>query len=43
MNEKKWLIFRILDLLALIENQENQPIINQIKGYLFELLDRISK
>ena len=36
--DDKWLIFRILDLLAIIETSENQPIINQIKGLLFNLL-----
>lgn len=39
MSMKQRLIFRILDLLSMIENQKNQPIVNQIKGLLFELLD----
>lgn len=39
MNSKKWLIYRILDLLAMIENRKNQPIVNQIKGLLYELLE----
>lgn len=39
MNRRKWLIYRILDLLALIENDRNQPIVNQIRGLLFELLE----
>jgi hypothetical protein len=39
MNKKKRLIYRILDLLAMIENKKNQPIVNQIKGLLFELLN----
>jgi hypothetical protein len=39
MKRKQWLIFRILDLLAMIENKKNQPIVNQIKGLLYELLD----
>ncbi len=39
MDRTKWLIFRILDLLAIIENKKNQPIINQIRGLLYELLD----
>lgn len=41
MNKKKWLIFRILDLLALIENKKNQPKVNEIRGYLFELMDEL--
>jgi len=39
IKRKQWLIFRILDLLAMIENKKNQPIVNQIKGLLYELLD----
>ncbi len=39
MNYKKWLIYRIFDLLALIETQENQPIIRQIQGLLYNLMD----
>lgn len=39
MNRKKWLIFRILDLLAMIEDKKNQPTINQIRGLLFCLLN----
>jgi hypothetical protein len=39
MKTKKRLIFRILDLLSLIENKKNQPIVNQIRGLLFELLE----
>lgn len=39
MNRKKWLIFRILDLLATLETTKNQPIINQIRGLLYELLN----
>ncbi len=41
MKQKQRLIFRILDLLAIIETSKNQPIVNRIKGYLFELLDEI--
>ncbi len=39
MNRKKWLIYRILDLLAILENQKNQPIVNQIRGLLYSLND----
>jgi hypothetical protein len=38
MDNKKWLVFRILDLLELIETKKNQPICNQIRGLLFELI-----
>ena len=37
MTNKNWLILRILDLLSLIENEKNQPIVTQIKGLLFLL------
>lgn len=37
MTRKKWLIFRISQLLDLITTKENQPIVNQIKGLLNEL------
>ena len=40
MKEKRWLIFQIFNLLAMLENKKNQPIVNQIKGMLYELLDR---
>lgn len=39
MSRKKWLIFRIFDLLAIIETKENQPIIRQIQGLLYSLMD----
>lgn len=39
MKRKKWLIFRILDLLSLIETPKNQPTCNLIRGYLYELLN----
>jgi len=38
MNEKERLIFRVLDLLEIIKTKKNQPIINQIRGYLFNFL-----
>ena len=37
--KKKWLAFRILDLLAMLENNRNQPIISQIKRLLYELIN----
>lgn len=39
MNETERLIFRILDLLSLIETRKNQPIIRQIKGLLLDFLN----
>ncbi len=39
MNRKKWLIYRIFDLLSLIETNENQPIIRQIQSLLYSLMD----
>lgn len=39
MIEKKWLIFRILDLLELIETPKNQPIVTEIRGLLFNLMN----
>ncbi len=39
MNKEKWLIYRIFDLLALIETPKNQPIIRQIQGLLYRLMD----
>lgn len=39
MKNKNWLIFRIFDLLALIETPKNQPIIRQIQGLLYSLMD----
>lgn len=38
MRRKKRLIFRIFDLLAIIETEKNQPIIRQIQGLLYEIL-----
>lgn len=39
MNRKNWLILQILELLELIETKKNQPIINQIRGLLYNLLN----
>lgn len=39
MNRKKWLIFRILDLLSTLETPKNQPTVNQIRGLLYNLLE----
>ena len=43
MREIKRVVFRILDLLAMVENQKNQPIVNRIKGLIYEILDAIEK
>lgn len=43
MKEMKRLVYRILDLLAMIENQRNQPTVNRIKGLIYEILDMIEK
>lgn len=34
MRQKRWVIFKIANLLDLIENDENRPVINQIRGLL---------
>lgn len=39
MKEKARLIFRVFDLLATIETEENQPTVNLIKGYLYGLME----
>lgn len=39
MNEKRWLVNRILQLLDLLENTNNQPIVRQIQGLLYELIE----
>lgn len=39
MKRKRRLIVRILNLVNLIENENNQPIVNQIRGLLYELLE----
>lgn len=39
MNRKKRLIFRILNLLELIETPKNQPTVNQIRGLLYCLFE----
>lgn len=43
MKELKRLAYRILTLLDLMENPKNQPMVNQIKGLIYEILDIISK
>ena len=43
MKELKRLVFRILDLLAMIETPKNQPIVNRIKGLIYEILDTLEK
>ena len=39
MTYRKRLIFQIFRLLELIETDKNQPMINQIRGLLYNLLD----
>lgn len=39
MKNAKRLIFKIFNYLDLIENSKNQPIINQIRGLLYNLLE----
>lgn len=41
MREIKRLIYQALDYLAIIENETNQPIVNQIKGLLYEVLSEL--
>ena len=36
---KKELVGQILRLLAIIEDETNQPIIEQIRGLLYELIN----
>lgn len=43
MRQIKRLAYRILDLVAMIENDRNQPIVNRIKGLIYEILDMIEK
>ncbi len=39
MTEKRRLVFKALNYLAMIENSENQSIIRQIEGLLYEILN----
>lgn len=39
MNEIKRLVFKIFNLLDLIENQKNQSIVRQIRGLLNEIVN----
>lgn len=39
MRELKRLILRIFDLLEVIENNKNQPLVQQIRGLLNEILE----
>ncbi len=43
MKELKRLIFRIFNLLEIIENPKNQPKVQQIRGLLNEILDIAEK
>lgn len=39
MTRKKRLIIQALNYLELIETEDNQPLVNLIRGLLFELLE----
>ncbi len=39
MTRKKRLIIQSLNYLELIETEDNQPIVNLIRGLLYELLE----
>lgn len=41
MKEIKRLILTIFDLLDLIETRKNQPLVNKIRGLLYEVLDEL--
>lgn len=41
MKEIKRLIYMALDLLEIIETHRNQPLVNRIKGLLYEVLDEL--
>lgn len=43
MKEVKRLIFRIFTYLEIIETPKNQPMIQEIRGLIYEILDLISK
>ena len=43
MKDLKWLVLQIANKLNLLETDENQPRITEIRGLIYELLDRISK
>ena len=39
MNEKRRLILRILKLLDILNHSQNQSVIGEIRGLLYELLN----
>lgn len=43
MKEVKRLILVIFNLLDLIETHKNQPLVNRIRGLLYEILDEIDE
>lgn len=43
MKQTKRLVMMIFTLLDTIENQQNQPTVNKIRGLIYELLDQTEK
>lgn len=41
MNETKRLIFQVINLLAMLENEENQPMVQEAINLLYEILSLI--
>ena len=41
MKEIKRLIYHVFDYLAMIETKKNQPLVNRIKGLLYEVLSEL--
>ena len=41
MKKEKRLIIQALNYLELIETEDNQPIVNLIRGLLFEMLNNV--
>lgn len=39
MSEKRRLIIQALNYLEIIETEDNQPIVNLIRGLLYEMLN----
>ena len=43
MAYEKRLLYRALDIIALVENEANQPLLNQAKGFIYEVISRLEK
>ena len=43
MKEEKRLIFRVFHYLDILENRKNQPMIQEIRGLLYNILEIISR